>query len=267
MKKTLSVPFVKVTACGNDFLLISGEYADADAPGFTRAICDRHNGVGADGVEWFYESEQPMTSDLRIRLINADGSPAEISGNGTRCVAAWLASERGLTAPRIATDAGTKTATLIKRDGNKFEFRTAMGKPILGREIVLGLHGRSVRGMELSMGNPQFVIFVDDFEDGWQALGAAAGRHEHFPEGTNVEFVKVVSSSDIEIRIFERGAGETMSSGTGSCASAVAAIAAGKAKSPVLVVAPGGPQTVVWENGEVTLTGPARILCRGEFYL
>jgi diaminopimelate epimerase len=267
VKKAASVPFVKATACGNDFLLISGEYATAYAADFTRAICDRHNGVGADGVEWMYESEQPMTSDMRIRLINADGSPAEISGNGTRCVAAWLASERGLTAPRIATDAGIKTATLIKREGNQFEFRTAMGKPVVGEDVFLDLGGGSINGLELSMGNPQFIIFVQRFEDGWQAMASEAGHHSHFPQGTNVELVKVVGENEIEIRIFERGAGETMSSGTGSCASAVAAIAKGKVKSPVHVIAPGGTQTVVWENGKVTLTGPARILCKGEFYL
>ncbi len=267
MKKALSVPFVKATACGNDFLLIDGKYGDQDAAGFTRAICDRHNGVGADGVEWLYESEQPITSDMRIRLINADGSAAEISGNGTRCVAAWLAVERGLTTPRIATDAGVKIATMIHRDGNSFEFRTAMGKPIVGKEIILELKEGSIRGLKLSMGNPQFVIFVDRFEDGWQKMASAASHHGAFPQGTNVELVRVTSRSEVEIRIFERGAGETMSSGTGSCASAVAAIASGRAQSPVRVVAPGGAQTVAWENGEVTLTGPARILCKGEFYV
>ena len=267
MKKVSSVPFLKATACGNDFLLIAGEHAPADMAAFTRMICDRHNGVGADGVEWLYESEQPMTSDLRIRLINADGSPAEISGNGTRCVAAWLASERGLNAPIIATDAGIKTATLMRREGNYFEFRTAMGKPVLAGEISLDLGGRTVRGLELSMGNPQFVIFVQDFERGWQTAASAASHHSHFSQGTNVELVKITGRNEIEIRIWERGAGETMSSGTGSCASAVAAIAAGKAQSPVRVVAPGGAQTVVWENDEVMLTGPTQILCRGEFYL
>jgi diaminopimelate epimerase len=267
VKKSSSVPFVKATACGNDFLLISGEHAPADASAFTRAICDRHNGIGADGVEWLYESDQPITFDLRISLINADGSPAELSGNGTRCVAAWLASERGLTAPRIATDAGIKTATLIRRERNEFEFQTAMGKPVLGEEISLKLSNSDIRGRQLSIGNPQFVIFVDWFEDNWQTMASAAGRHPHFPQGTNVELVNVVGPQEIEIRIFERGAGETMSSGTGSCASAVVAIVAGKVQSPVRVVAPGGAQTVMWENGEVTLTGPAKILCKGEFYL
>jgi diaminopimelate epimerase len=267
VSRNAGVPFVKATACGNDFLLIEGQHAPDDAAVFTRAICDRHNGVGADGVEWLYESTQPESADLRIRLINADGSPAELSGNGTRCVAAWLVQERGLRAPRILTDAGVKICELTSESGNTLEFRTGIGKPKLLGEISLDLPGRSVRGLKIDIGNPQFIVFVDDFEKGWQAPATEASLHPHFAEGTNVEFVKVISENEIEIRIVERGAGETMSSGTGSSASAFAAIATGKVKSPVRVVAPGGAQTVAWENGELSLTGPARILCRGEFYL
>jgi diaminopimelate epimerase len=261
-----SVPFVKATACGNDFILIEGKFAPADADSFTRTICDRHNGIGADGVEWLYPADD-QNADLRIRLINADGSPAELSGNGTRCVAAWLSAERGLTSPRIATDAGVKVAKLLGRDGNRFEFETKMGKAAVGKELTIDLGGEIVRGLQISMGNPQFISFVGRFADDWQRLGAAVSTHKQFPEGTNFEFVKVVNPHEIEIRIFERGAGETMSSGTGSSASAVAAISTGRVQSPVKVVAPGGSQTVTWEDDEVTLTGPAQILCRGEFYL
>jgi diaminopimelate epimerase len=261
------VPFVKATACGNDFLLIEGKHALEDAAALTRAICDRHNGVGADGVEWLYESTQPESADLRIRLINADGSPAELSGNGTRCVAAWMVQERGINSPRVLTDAGVKICELISKNDNAFEFRTAIGKPKLIGEISLELSGRSLKGLKIDIGNPQFIIFVDEFEDGWQSPATAASLHPHFPEGTNVEFVKVTSNNEIEIRIVERGAGETMSSGTGSSAAAFAAIATGKVQSPVRVVAVGGAQTVTWEDEELYLTGPARILCRGEFYL
>jgi diaminopimelate epimerase len=261
------VPFVKATACGNDFLLIDARHAPADAAAFTREICDRHNGVGADGVEWLYESTQPESADLRIRLINADGSPAELSGNGTRCVAAWLMQERGLRAPRIMTDAGVKICELISQSGNALEFRTGIGRPTLLGEISLDLPGRTLKGFKIDIGNPQFIVFVDEFENGWQAPATAASLHPHFPEGTNVEFVKVTGSNGIEIRIVERGAGETMSSGTGSSASAFAAIATGRVQSPVRVVAPGGEQIVMFESGELFLTGPARILCQGEFYL
>ena len=266
MTSSRSVPFIKASACGNDFLLIEGKHAPSDPAAFTIAICDRHNGVGADGVEWLYESSDP-SADLRIRLINADGSPAELSGNGTRCVAAWLATDRGLKNPRILTDAGIKVCELVGQSGPNLEFRTRMGKPNIIGDIDLDLGNRKLRGLQLSMGNPQFVSFVNEFEDDWQQPASAASHHRHFPEGTNVEFVKVISQSEIEIRIFERGAGETLSSGTGSSASAVAAISSGRCKSPVRVIAPGGPQMVSWENDEVVLTGPARIICRGEFYI
>ncbi len=262
-----AVPFVKASALGNDFLLIHAKFAPRDMAEFTRAICNRNNGVGADGVEWLYESEDRMNADLKIRLINADGSPAEISGNGTRCVAAWLVAERGIAVPRIATDAGVKLCEMTHREGNYFEFKTNMGRPEIKKEIVLDIGDGSVRGLELSMGNPQFVTFVNRFENGWQAMAHDASHHRHFSQGTNVELVRVTGEHEIEIRIFERGAGETLSSGTGSSASAVASIAAGKVKSPVKVVAPGGTQTVTWENDEVILYGSARLLCRGEFFL
>jgi len=262
-----SVPFIKASALGNDFLLIDGKFAPQDMAAFTRAICDRNNGVGADGVEWLYEAKD-RAADMQIRLINADGSPAEISGNGTRCVASWVVAERGIQAPRIATDAGIKVCEMTRRDGNYFEFKTGIGKPVIHKEIVLDVDGESVRGLELSMGNPQFVTFVSRFESGWQVVAHDVSHHRHFSHGTNVELAKVVGKHEIEIRIYERGAGETLSSGTGSSAAAVAAIAAGKAESPVQVIAPGGAQTVRWEkDGDVILYGAARLLCRGEFFL
>ena len=262
-----AVPFVKASALGNDFLLIEGRYAPDDMAGFTRIICDRNNGVGADGVEWMYESEDKNSSHLRLRLINADGSPAELSGNGTRCVGAWVVAERGIESPRIATDAGVKVCELTRRDGNYFEFKTDMGKPEIGKEIVLDIQDEPVRGLELSMGNPQFVAMVSRFETGWQLKAHDISHHKHFSRGTNVELAKIVNKHEIEIRIFERGAGETLSSGTGSSAAAIAAIVSGKVQSPVQVVAPGGTQTVHWDKGEVVLYGSARLLCRGEFFL
>src|SRR5271165_3433350 len=139
-----SVPFVKASACGNDFLIIAIEHAPVDIAAFSRQICDRHNGVGADGVEWVL----PTTgADLGIRLINADGSGAEISGNGTRCVAAWYCSEHECDAVRIRTDAGVKTCELMARVGNTFEFRTAMGKPDVVGEHGVTLQDRVLNGI------------------------------------------------------------------------------------------------------------------------
>lgn len=260
----MSVPFVKAHACGNDFLIVDSRHAPENLAAFTVAICDRHRGVGADGVE--FVSSDPQV-DGRIRLLNADGSNAELSGNGTRCVAAWLISERGGNVVAIRTDAGIKVCTMTSRAGQSFEFETAMGRPEVGEPFPIKLAFREVTGVPVSMGNPHYVMFVDSFEPGWQAEAAEVEGHHDFKFGTNVELVRVRSKEEIEIRIFERGAGETQSSGTGSCASAVAAIHSGRVNSPVRVHAPGGAQMVRWENNEVTLRGPAEIICRGEFLL
>ncbi|MGA9564076.1 MAG: diaminopimelate epimerase [Candidatus Korobacteraceae bacterium] len=258
-----SVPFVKASACGNDFLIIGIEHAPADIAEFSRRICDRHNGVGADGVEWVLPASD---ADLAIRLINADGSEAEISGNGTRCVAAWYCGEHDNRSVRIATGAGVKTCELIKRDGQTFEFRTSMGHPEIGTETEVGLLEGEVRGIPVSMGNPHFVIFVAEFASDWQRQAGEIATHRDFPQGTNVELVHVLNDHEIDVRFCERGVGETMSSGTGSSASAAASIAAGRTKSPVEVHAPGGIQTVEWES-ELALYGPATILCRGDFFI
>jgi diaminopimelate epimerase len=258
-----SIPFIKATACGNDFLIIDIEHAPTGISGFTRRICDRHNGVGADGVEWV----MPATdADLAIRLINADGSEAEISGNGTRCVAAWYCGEHDRSSVVIRTGAGLKTCDLTRRDGHTFEFRTAMGQPEVGQELTIGLLEGEVRGIPVSMGNPHFVMFVSGFETDWQRMASAIATHRDFPQGTNVELVKVLNEHEVEVRFCERGVGETMSSGTGSSASAAASIATGKANSPLRVHAPGGTQTVEWDR-ELLLYGPATILCRGEFFV
>ncbi|MGZ4788840.1 MAG: diaminopimelate epimerase [Terriglobales bacterium] len=279
-----AIPFVKATACGNDFLLIEGgAVAENERKALTQRMCDRHLGIGADGVEWLFSTDQ---ADIYAKLINSDGSDAEVSGNGTRCVAAWhtwknltqyhrppdgmddLLTTIGTNSlVRVLTDAGVKSCTLVKQLGTEFEFRSDMGEPAIDGEHTLSLSGGERRGFKLSTGNPQFIVFVDDFTPDWQVEGAEIQSHHEFPQRTNVEFVKVVGPREIEIRIFERGAGETKSSGTGSCASAVAAIHTGRAKSPVRVVSPGGAQTVEWDGGSVFLTGPARILCRGEFFV
>ena len=257
-----NVEFVKATACGNDFLIIASAAWSGDIHQFTRRICDRHHGVGADGVEWVLPAQDV---DLRIKLVNADGSDAEVSGNGTRCVAAWYCSRHETKLVRIETDAGVKTGELIARKDQTFEFRTAMGSPQVSAELALGLFEDEARGTPVSMGNPHFVMFVADFAPDWRQLAAEIATHRDFPQGTNVELVRVANEHEIDVRIWERGVGETLSSGTGSSASAVAAIHSGRSKSPVLVRTPGGAQTVEWTS-EVFLTGAATLLCRGEFF-
>ncbi|HTK94195.1 MAG TPA: diaminopimelate epimerase [Terriglobales bacterium] len=259
-----AIPFVKASACGNDFLLIDGMHAPADLPAFARRICDRHDGVGADGVEWLLPDKEAM---VRARLFNADGSEAEISGNGTRCVAAHWVAERGGDAVTVRTGAGIKRCKLTGRDGGAYLFETDMGEPQVGDEFSIKLAFGEVRGIPVSMGNPHFVVFVEDFGPGWQAEAAEIGKHHDFKHGINVELVKPGRGDEIETRFFERGVGETRSSGTGSCASAVASIHARRAASPLKVKAPGGTQTVRWDGGAVFLNGPALLVCRGEFFI
>jgi diaminopimelate epimerase len=259
-----SIPFVKASACGNDFLLIDGALAPADVAAFTRRICDRHNGVGADGVEWMMPH---FTADVEIRLINADGSVAEISGNGTRCVAAFVCSQLGKEKISVLTGAGMKICSLTSRSNSEYEFEIEMGGAVVEGEFALKGSAGEVRGVPVSMGNPHFVIFVPEFAANWQVRAAEIQRNPHFQQGVNVELVAVDGKHDIRARFFERGVGETQSSGTGSCASAVAALATGRVASPVQVHAPGGTQTVRTNGSKVFLRGPARLLCRGEFFL
>ena len=258
-----SIPFVKASACGNDFLIVDGLHARPDLEAISRRMCARHNGIGADGVEWLFPATD---ADIRARLFNADGSEAEISGNGTRCVAAYLVSEQGRETVVVRTGAGVKTCTLVRRNGAELEFETDMGEPQLGDEFSIKLAFGDVRGIPVSMGNPHFVVFVNEFGPGWQAEAAEIGKHHDFKYGINVEFVSTGKKNDIQARFFERGVGETQSSGTGSCAAAVASIAAKRVQSPVRVHTPGGVQAVRWEE-RVFLRGPARLVGRGEFFL
>jgi len=263
------IPFVKASACGNDFLLIdfvevNRIIAPNNLAALSRKLCDRHEGVGADGVEWMYPHS---AADVEIRLINADGSEAEISGNGTRCVAAYICVSQQKERITIQTGAGLKTCMLTARCESEYEFEIEMGQAVVESELVLTVSTGEVRGIPVSMGNPHYVVFVSEFSQDWQVQAAEIQRCPEFRQGVNVEMVAIDGKHDVRVRFFERGVGETQSSGTGSCASAVAAMATGKAESPVRVNAPGGTQTVRQERNLVFLRGPARLVCRGEFFL
>jgi len=260
-----TIPFVKASACGNDFLVIDSVLAPAaiEIHEFTRRICDRHNGIGADGVEWMLPHP---SADLEIRLINADGTDAEISGNGTRCVAAYLCAEQGKERIVIQTGAGLKTCVLTSRNDWQYEFEMAVGTAAVDKKSSIQTSEGEVQGIRVSVGNPHFVVFVAQFPPDWQQQAAEIQRAAIFKGGVNVEFVVVESKHDIGVRFFERGVGETQSSGTGSCASAAAAVAALRAESPVKVHAAGGTQTVRWDGNDIFLRGAARLLGRGEFF-
>ena len=266
---TVAIPFVKASACGNDFLLIdsavlAGSVADAEPRAVTRRVCDRHRGVEADGVEWMYPH---APADVGIRLVNADGSEAEISGNGTRCVAAYICATQGKDRITIQTGAGLKTCILTGRSDSEYEFETEMGEAEVGVESAVRIAAEQVRGIPVAMGNPHYVVFVREFAEDWQRKAAEIQGSREFKQGVNVEMVAVDGKHDVRARFFERGVGETQSSGTGSCASGVAAMAKGLVESPVRVHAPGGTQTVRKDGNVVFLRGPARLVCRGEFFL
>ena len=262
--------YAKAHACGNDFLIVEGP-ADSE---LARRLCERHTGIGADGVE-FLETTGPLAG--RIRLINADGSIAEISGNGTRCVAAWMAHKANAPVGEIIvieTDAGPRSCKLISTGSSEFQIATGMGIPEVNPTQVALADKTLVHGIQVSMGNPHFVVMVHDenfraHSRGWNELGREICFHPQFPQQTNVEFVRMIRADEIEIRIFERGVGPTTSSGTGTCASAAAAIAHCGGKSPMTVHAPGGSQKVEWTppGGEMILIGPANLIAAGEILL
>jgi diaminopimelate epimerase len=272
------IPFVKASACGNDFLLVDslvigkileGKILEsialpAEMAVLTQRLCNRHEGVGADGVEWMYPH---ATADLEIRLINADGSSAEISGNGTRCVAAYVYAEQGKEKITIQTGAGLKTCVLASRNESEYEFDVEMGEAVVGAEHAVKLGAGEVRGIPVSMGNPHYVVFVSEFAPNWRDTAAEIQRSSVFQHGVNIELVAIDGKHDVKVRFFERGVGETQSSGTGSCAAAVAAMTTGRAESPVRVHTPGGTQSVRRERNLVFLRGRARLVCRGEFFL
>ncbi len=269
------IPFVKAHACGNDFLIITDEAAaDLDRAHLTRHLCARNTGVGADGIE-FFSWTGPKSG--RIRLHNADGSMAEISGNGTRCVAAWMSTLIDANTGdelRIETDAGLRVCRIdaVATEGSHaVEVTTGMGVPIAALKTVALANGITIQGAAVDTGNPHYVVLVENAEfavahQPWQVVGARLCTHIDFQNHTNVEFLRIVHDDEIEIRIFERGVGPTTSSGTGSSAAATAAIAFHHCISPLRVVAPGGAQIVTWSGTgtELELTGPAALIARGE---
>jgi len=280
------IPFTKAHACGNDFLIVD----EADAAGYDQAdlaqrLCERNLGIGADGVEFF-----TPTGDFagKITLYNADGSIAEISGNGTRCVAAWMAEKLNLQAGdevSLETDAGIRVCTIQEfRDsdvgGPTVLVTTDMDVPEFEQKTVELADGLAITGVYVDMGNPHFVIVLDgsvpnpeDFSIGersWEDIGQEICFHPDFPEQTNVEFVRFLAPhggvNQVGLRVFERGVGPTTSSGTGTAATATAMIAVYGAQSPLEVAAPGGIQTVEWagEGERLFLTGPATLIANGE---
>ena len=279
---TREIPFVKYHGMGNDWVVVLAGGLPAGLPQFARRILDRHTGAGADGLIVVMKS-QTQGHDALVRFFNADGSEAEMSGNGIRCAGGFLAGR----APRkrtllIETLAGLKTLEKGRSGEGKWMFRVQMGKPILTAAQIpftpaetrspilrfpLATHRGNLPVTIMSMGNPHCSVLVADFESlDWQRLGREIEQDGHFPNRTNVEFVRLVSRDEIEVRFWERGVGHTMSSGTGSCAASVAAILNGLTERRVRVQTEAGILEVAWpQDGEVTLTGPVAKVMSGKY--
>jgi len=258
------IAFAKAHAYGNDFLYIRrADVAGLDGAALARELCDRHLGIGADGLVLY----DPTPAGATMTLWNADGGEAEVSGNGVRGLGAILLDgethDRELT---IVTGAGEKRLAPLGRSGSRQMFRSAMGMPTSLREAAIPVDDEQVRAVLLNMGNPQCVLLEPPPSDArFERLGRALERHPMFPAGTNVEFAFVETPALVRIRIWERGVGPTQSSGTGSCASLVAAAAYGGASRDARVVAPGGEQRVEWLPDGVYLTGWAEVVCEGRW--
>ena len=263
------IPFVKAHACGNDFLIIEEPLALNRHAALARKLCSRNTGIGADGIEFL---QRLPNNEFFLRLFNADGSEAELSGNGTRCVAAWLAASEGLQEVALGTRGGIRACRLIRREDVDYWIESNMGVPrVMPRSIEIPGVDEPIDGVMVNVGNPHFILFPDneDFSSHgftWQQLGAKIAVDKLFPQGTNVEFVRILSPTQITFRIYERGCGPTTSSGTGTCAAATAAIFRHNAARELTAIAEGGAQQIVWptNSSDLFLTGPAEIICTGE---
>jgi diaminopimelate epimerase len=278
--------FIKFHGFGNDYLVFEAEKlaSVSSLNEFARSISDRHYGAGADGITVVSRAEDE-DADFVVRIFNPDGSEAGLSGNGTRCTVAYL-YYRGLWSEdelRLKTRTGVKRYRLCKRESDgHYWFESELGQPGLDsasipmltespRERVtdypLTVAGEALRVTALSMGNPNCIIFVDDFDKlDWRRIGRSLENHEQFPERTNVVFVRVLDRANIEIRLWERGVGETFSSGTCSCAAAVASCINERTNRCVNVHTQGGLIEVLWrEDGEVLMTGRADVVYSGEW--
>jgi diaminopimelate epimerase len=252
---------IKSHAFGNDFLLIDAfDFSGIPQPlEFARDVCDRHRGIGADGLIVFELRE----GGASMQLFNADGSRSEVSGNGVRCLAAWIASTHQLetgTFVEVDTDAGLKALELLERREGRYTFCAAMGQPEQIDQHVFLIGDESVTAVTLRVGNPQCVVLGDVTEARLHTIGRALAVHPYFPEGTNVELATVEAPDRVRILIWERGVGPTEASGTGACAAAVAAIRFGNASRDLQVVSPGGTQRVEWDEEGLFLTGWAEII-------
>jgi diaminopimelate epimerase len=282
----MALPFIKFHGFGNDYIVIESEdlAGFADLGEFARRICNRHYGAGADGIA-VINREKDEGADFRVRIFNPDGSEAALSGNGTRCAAAYLYYKKLWTRDelRLNTRSGIKRYFLVEQASpGKYIFDSELGQPGFANDEIpmltdrpldrvvdypLAVDGDLLNVTALQMGNPNCCIFVDAFEAlDWRRLGRAIENHHQFPDRTNVVFVRVKDRHTVELRIWERGVGETSASGTCSCAAAVAAMINGKTERSIDVLMPGGRARIQWrDDGEVVINAPAELVYAGDW--
>jgi len=277
----MKVKFWKMHGIGNDFIVIDDRHLKLEEiwePGeISKRLCRRRFSIGADGVLLICEPTRD-DADVRMRILNPDGSEAEMCGNGIRCLAKYC-YENGIVKRnhiRIETLAGVKDVWLRIEDGEIVSVRVDMGKPILERRLIpmlgegicineeLKVGGETFRVTCLSLGNPHCVIFVDDpGKVKVTEVGPKIEHHSLFPKGVNVEFVRVMGRDELEMRVWERSVGETLACGTGACASVVAGNILGKVDSRCVVHLPGGDLEVEYEGGRLWMTGPVERVYEG----
>jgi diaminopimelate epimerase len=276
----MDIDFIKMEGAGNDYVyldLLKNSY-DVDFSNLSKKIADRHFGVGGDGLVLMMESRK---ADYRMRMLNADGSEAEMCGNAIRCVGKYLYDRAYLDNREVSIEtlAGIKNLSIFEtdEDGKAAKLRVDMGEPVLkGRDIpvhfdmepVIGVGVRGYEGTAVNMGNPHFVIFVDAISDNHVLIdGPLLEKAPEFPNRINVEFVSVIDRDNVEMRVWERGSGETLACGTGACASAVASVLNGKTSREMNVKLLGGTLRIEWdeESNTVYMTGPATEVFSGTY--
>jgi len=277
--------FTKVHSLGNDFLVVEETEVVkiSEKAILARRICERHTGVGADGLLLISIKDKDK-GIVNFRIFNADGTEPEISGNGLRCAAAYLYYKTKITSNNFLflTPAGDRECTILERNNNLFHIKIEMGIPKLSsqeipfddgsihKEIIdypLSINQKIFPITVVSIGNPHCAIFIDRFLSRieWHQIGREIEFHPFFPKKTNVEFVRVLNRNEIEVLFWERGVGETLSSGSGSCAAAVASILKNLTEKKVKVRTSMGSLTVEWDNGKVYQSGPSEIVFEGDF--
>jgi diaminopimelate epimerase len=274
--------FTKMQGCGNDYIYVDcfRQPVPHDPAGLSRAISDRHFGVGGDGLILICPSDK---ADARMRMFNADGSEAEMCGNGVRCVAKFVYDHGLVRKPtlRVETGRGVLTLELEVAGGAVCQVRVDMGEPILAaaqipttlpggppQDVPLEVGGQTLRVTCVSMGNPHCITFVDEITDAQVlGLGPQVERHPAFPRRVNAEFVRVNRPDDVTLRVWERGSGETLACGTGACAVAVAGVLTGRTQRRVTAHLPGGDLRLHWSEADnhVYMTGPAVEVFSGDW--